>query len=81
MRRNRLTARLFELRPPGFQIEAREHEGGTWTEYRYTRLADGLWAQQAVAWEAIEQTVSIDGLARAVLAQVLRKFDQWDRRD
>jgi len=71
---NPLTAVIFSLRPPGFQIETRHSNDGHWTGYRFTRLSDGVWCQQTVRDVLIDQVIDIKGLAKQVLHEVERKF-------
>jgi hypothetical protein len=73
--RNPVTAALFRMRPPGFQIEARHADNQLWTDYRFTRLSDGTWCQEHLADEIAYSARSPHTVAAMLLKVALAKFD------
>ena len=76
---NPVTAALFGLRPPGFQIEARHNDSQFWTEYRFTREVDGLLCQEVVSDDAAYSAREPQILAEHVLGHVLAAFTATDQ--
>jgi len=72
---NPVTAALFNMHPPGFQIEARHADNQSWTDYRFTRLSDGVWCQEHLADEIAYLAISPKTVAELILENVARKFD------
>lgn len=75
--RHRLASILTSRRPEGFQLEVRHHDDLNLTEYRYKRLSDGVWCQQAVSDLLAEDAISLGAVADHVIAKVLGKFREW----
>ena len=73
-RYNPVTAALFKMQPPGFQIEARHSNSQAWTDYRFTRLIDGVWCQEHLADEIAYLAISPKTVAELILDSVERKF-------
>jgi hypothetical protein len=72
--RSPVTAKLFELRPPGFQIEARAIDGQNETVYRFTRLSDGWSVTARVLDVATMATMAVERpeeLARQLISVLL----------
>ena len=72
---NPVTSALFNMHPPGFQIEARHADNQSWTDYRFTRLSDGVWCQEHLADEIAYLAISPKTVAELILENVARKFD------
>ena len=71
---NPVTAALFNMHPPGFQIEVRYSDEQQWTEYRFTRLIDGIWCQERLADEIAYLATSPKTVAEFILNEVARKL-------
>lgn len=76
--RNPLTGLLVDRVPPGFQFEARHSDNQLWTDYRYTRLTDGLWCQQSISDCVVDYARDLRGLADIITEQVIEKFRSAD---
>jgi len=72
---NPVTAALFNMHPPGFQIEARHSDNQGWTDYRFTRLSDGVWCQYLLEDQIAYSARSPHAVAAMVLKVALAKFD------
>jgi hypothetical protein len=73
---NPVTAALFNMHPPGFQIEARHADNQAWTDYRFTRLSDGVWCQELLEDTIAYSARSPHAVAAMILKVALAKFDK-----
>jgi hypothetical protein len=76
-KQHQLASVLADHIPDGFQLEIRNDNGIS--TFRYKRIADEVWCQEAWSNLLIEQAIaSVEAMADGILYTVAQKFLDYD---